>query len=80
MKITYDETSRLFKIDTLRSSYCIGITDEEKFLLRLSTQQRLAHANGDAQPTQQAAGSRSSATEYQRWPSRRDRDCKLKPS
>ena len=32
MKITYDETSRLFKIDTLRSSYCIGITDEEKFL------------------------------------------------
>ncbi|MCH4191799.1 MAG: alpha-galactosidase [Butyrivibrio sp.] len=32
MKITYIESSRIFKIDTLQNSYCIGITDEERFL------------------------------------------------
>lgn len=32
MKITYHEQSRIFKLDTPHTSYCIGIVDEENFL------------------------------------------------
>lgn len=31
MNITYNETNRIFKLDTLHTSYCIGVVDEENF-------------------------------------------------
>lgn len=32
MNITYNETNRIFKLDTPHTSYCIGVVDEENFL------------------------------------------------
>ena len=32
MNITYNEQNRVFKIDTVNTSYCIGIVDEENFV------------------------------------------------
>ena len=32
MNITYNEKSRIFKLDTPHTSYCIGVVDVENFL------------------------------------------------
>ena len=32
MNITYNEQNRIFKLDTAKTSYCIGIVDEENFI------------------------------------------------
>lgn len=45
MKITYHEQSRIFKLDTPHTSYCIGIVDEENFLGHVYYGRKLSEDN-----------------------------------
>lgn len=42
MNITYNETNRVFKLDTPHTSYCIGIVDEENFVGHIYYGRRLS--------------------------------------
>ena len=43
MNITYNEQNRIFKLDTAKTSYCIGIVDEENFIGHVYYGSKLAY-------------------------------------
>ena len=45
MNITYNEQNRVFKIDTMNTSYCIGIVDEENFVGHIYYGRKLTEDN-----------------------------------
>lgn len=45
MNITYQERDRIFKLDTVHTSYCIGIVDEENFVGHIYYGRRLTEDN-----------------------------------
>lgn len=45
MNITYNEQNRIFKLDTAKTSYCIGIVDEENFIGHVYYGRKLADDN-----------------------------------
>ena len=45
MKISYNEDSRVFKLDTERTSYCIGIVDDDNFVGHIYYGRKLTEDN-----------------------------------
>lgn len=45
MNISYNEKNRVFKLDTVHSSYCIGIVDDENFVGHIYYGRKLAEDN-----------------------------------
>ncbi len=45
MNITYQERNRIFKLDTVHTSYCIGIVDEENFVGHIYYGRKLTEDN-----------------------------------